>query len=107
MEWNCALHRLLKAITRFGRAAINSASRDLATGIATGPTQEERRSERKNNRLSAEVRLDAYALCRGWQGKGKALAKDHRVGPVFPLTDHVSKYFGLQQKRCRVGPIAG
>src|ERR1700691_2107278 len=86
---------LLKAISWFRGATIDPPSIDIVAGIATGPTQEKRGSERKNDGLTVEARLNAYTLCGGGQGEGESVPEDGRIGPVFHLTDHRTKDLGL------------
>jgi hypothetical protein len=99
--------RLLKGIARLGRAAVDPTFVGIDPCIAVGPTQEKRRSQWKNNGLAAELRLNAHTLRSGGQSEGESLAEDDRVGPMFHLTDHGTKYLGFEQERGGVGPIAG
>ena len=97
---------LLKVISGFECAAIDSALIWVRAGVAVGPTQLKRRAQRKDDGLAIEVALHADAFRRRGKREGKSLAEDCGVGPVFHLSDHRTEYFGFHQERRGVGPIA-
>jgi hypothetical protein len=96
---------LFKPVAWFWGAAIDSASIGIDSRITLRPTQEERRTQGKNDRLAVEVSLDAYTLCIGGKGEREAIAKNRGIRPVLPLADHWPEHFGLEEESCSVGPV--
>src|SRR5580704_10476434 len=87
---------LLKPVPSLGRASIDAPLVGINGLIARGPTQEKRRPERKNDRLSINVCFDAFTLRVPGKRERQSVAKDYWVRPVLGLIHHGPKYLGLQ-----------
>jgi hypothetical protein len=102
-----AAHKLLKSVPWLELASVKLRPIPVRTDGATSPTQEQRRTERKENALAVDIRFDGDSFNRCRQCEAQLSSKNHGIEFVRHLGHRPVAHFSLHQESSCIGPVAG
>src|SRR5439155_23230992 len=92
------------AVSRLQFAAKDPGLVAIDSEIAVGPAQNHGGTEGKNDALTVELGLNAYAFGGGRQGEVESIAKNCGIRIPHHVSCHWVDDLGFHKKSCGVGP---